>query len=156
MTKLLRNALKFQDGTILESRHRHDYQCYAGLCVDGGLDYLRRAGKATMPVEDISLDTDSPWEDIREGFQWGSYGKDGKEPLHYIKLKDMEVGHIKAILKTQYQVPEYIREVFYKELEHRGELHWGYREILDTLCIENQLQDYKEDWLMTMLKTIKG
>ena len=120
MSKIIRNAVKFQDGTIIESRHRHDFKCYAGLCVDGGLDYIRRVGTAEMPVEDISVYTDSPGEDIREGFSWGSYGKNGDEPLHHIKLKDMTTSHIEAILRTQHHISEYVRQMFYKELEGRG------------------------------------
>jgi len=32
---------------------------------------------------------------------WGTYGKDGKQPLKYIPLDDMDSGHIEAVLKTQ-------------------------------------------------------
>ena len=122
MSKILRNAVRFSDGTIIESHHRHDFKCYAGLCVDGEVDYLRRVGIAEMLVEDISVYTDSPWEDIREGFSWGSYGKNGDEPLHHIKLKDMTTSHIEAVLKTQQHISSEIREVFSKELKGRETL----------------------------------
>ena len=32
---------------------------------------------------------------------WGTYGKDGKQPLKFITIESMESSHIEAILKTQ-------------------------------------------------------
>lgn len=100
------------------SRFRHDYtvcKCHAGSSpqanIDGGLSYFRRSGDLT----ETSLTDQNTFEEIREGFEWGSYGKDGKGKLEYIKLKDMEIGHINAILKTQ-NLNEHIRELFLKEL----------------------------------------
>ena len=56
---------------------------------------------------------------IREHFSWGSRGKLGDEPLHYIILKDMEDSHISAILETQTHIQDYIRKVFEDELKFR-------------------------------------
>lgn len=44
--QLLRNRLQSPDGTILESKHRHDYVCHLDkngkmYFLDGGLDYAR-------------------------------------------------------------------------------------------------------------------
>ncbi len=51
MKKLIRNAIQTPDGTILESRHIHDYVCHTDknghyYAVDGGLSYLKRIGLA--------------------------------------------------------------------------------------------------------------
>lgn len=123
MRQLLRNAIKTPDGTILESRHRHDYRRYIDAngetyMVDGGLEYIRRSVNEE-PVEELDIYTDDPHEVIREGFTWGSYGRDGNTPLHYIKLKDLTEEHIQAILRTQNQLPDYIRKVFEDELKWR-------------------------------------
>lgn len=41
-------------GTVLESKHRHDFvACRCGNFVDGGLDYLRRGGNPD-DLEDLS------------------------------------------------------------------------------------------------------
>lgn len=45
--KIIRNSLKCKNcGEHIESKHRHDYVlCKCGSCaVDGGKEYLRRAG----------------------------------------------------------------------------------------------------------------
>lgn len=103
----------------LISRHRHDYavcKCKAGgASVDGGLAYLKRRGS----YKDTSLTDQNTFEEIREGFEWGSYGKDGKGKLRYVKLKDMEIGHINAILKTQ-NLQEHIRVLFLEEFFERN------------------------------------
>ena len=101
MTRLIYNAIKTPDGTILESEHRHDYKAHTdanGLeyMVDGGLDYLRRS---TNPAEELSLYDDQSHEVQRQYLKWGSYGKDGKQPLRRIKIADMETSHIEAVLR---------------------------------------------------------
>lgn len=125
MSNILRNAIITPDGTVLESRHRHDYVTYIDLegnfsMVDGGLSYLRRGG---MIKEDISLTIESDFNDIREGFCWGTKGLKGDKPVNYIPLKDLETSHIIAILDTQYHLPDRIRYVMVKELEYRGEVY---------------------------------
>ena len=41
---------------------------------------------------------------VRLVFTWGTYGKDGKQPLKRVKLADMSDAHIEAILATQPQI----------------------------------------------------
>ena len=54
---LTRNAIKcLQCNTVLESKHRHDYQtCYCSnrVFVDGGYDYSRVSGKDFNLIEDL-------------------------------------------------------------------------------------------------------
>lgn len=47
INRIIRNAARCKKcGTLLESKHRHDYvACPCGNAVDGGLNYLRRAGE---------------------------------------------------------------------------------------------------------------
>lgn len=124
--RLLRNAIKTPDGTILESHNRHDYIEYEDTIsgetyiVDGGLDYIRRSVNLSQP-EVLDLYENDPHEKIREGFSWGSYGPNGDQPLHYIFLKDMTTEHINAIIDNGYARAPFIRKVFGDELEYRND-----------------------------------
>ena len=126
--KLLVNAWKTPDGTVLESRHRHDYVYYTDsvtgedIFVDGGIDYIR-VGTSGSPdsLYFVGCYTSDPQEEIREKFSWGSYGIDGKQPKHYIFLKDMTTQHIRAILETQHHIKgTVVEQVFKNELEYRN------------------------------------
>jgi hypothetical protein len=121
---LVRNAIQTPDGTILVSRNRHDYKSHTDAngktyVVDGGLDYIR----ASVHEDQISLavyDTDEFWL-VRESVEWGTYGKDGDQPLSYVKLSDMDTAHIEAVLETQQLfIRPVIRKAMELELEHRG------------------------------------
>ena len=122
MSKILVNAWKCPDGTILESRHRHDFVSYTdaegrSYFVDGGTEYQRISGEGLEFVG--CYDTD-PHEKIREVFSWGSYGKDGKQEKRYILLKCLTDQHIDAILRTQYHVRDTpIEKVLKDEQEYR-------------------------------------
>jgi hypothetical protein len=122
--RIVSNRIRTPDGTILESMHRHDYRTYVdanGLeyMVDGGLDYLRRNVHENAPAEELSVYADAPHVEIREAFKWGTRGKDGKQPLKYVPLKDLTTDHIQAILKTQDHIQQYIRNIFLDEMIFR-------------------------------------
>ena len=127
MTKarIVSNCIRTPDGTILESMHRHDYKTYVdanGLeyMVDGGLDYLRRNVHDDAPYIELSVYSDDSHDVIRDVFKWGTRGKDGKQPLTYVPLKNLTTEHIEAILETQDHIQEYIRNIFLDELEFRN------------------------------------
>ena len=99
---LILNALRTPDGTVIQSRHRHDYVTYTDAngktyMVDGGLDYLRR--NVHQDQVDLSLYDDQPHEVQRVVLTWGTYGINGDQPLSYIRIADMETGHLEAVLK---------------------------------------------------------
>jgi len=48
---------------------------------------------------------------------WGTYGKDGKQPLKYVVLDDMESSHIEAVLKIK--VNPLLRKTLEKILRNR-------------------------------------
>jgi hypothetical protein len=123
---IIRNQIETPDGTILTSHDRHDYKTHRDeitheiYMVDGGRDYLRRSIN-NIPAKEQSVTSEDDFELQREAFTWGSYGPNGDQPKHYIKLKDMSASHISAILKTQRQIKgTYVEDLFLKELQYRG------------------------------------
>lgn len=123
--KVLVSGMICPDGTVLYSRHRHDYKEHVDaitgewMMIDGGVDYVKSSVN-NIRAEYISLTTESPHMEIREHFGWGSYGKDGTEPLHEILLKDMEDSHIEAVLRTQSHISPHITKLFEDELIFRN------------------------------------
>lgn len=123
MTNVVYSALRTPDGTILESRHRHDYVTHTDAngktyMIDGGLEYVRSS--ANGDEEYITVTLDDGHDTVREAVTWGTYGKNGDQPLHYKKLKDMDTEHIQACLDTQRLYPQY-RTAFENELEYRND-----------------------------------
>lgn len=125
MSDIVYNAMETPDGTVLESRHRHDYQTHTDqngeeYMVDGGKAYLRRSVNK-VPAKDLSLRLDDPHKDIREAVTWGTYGKDGKQPLRYVTIKEMTAEHILAVINTQRLAP-FMYTILKYELEYRKTL----------------------------------
>ena len=132
MNRLLRNAIQTPDGTILESRHRHDYKEYEDAngwvyVVDGGLDYIRRTINKNEPATDLSLTEDVLHSIVREFVTWGTYGKAGDQPLSYIAIADMETEHLEAVLDTQKNMYPQVRDLMQAELEQRNEYIYSSR-----------------------------
>jgi len=102
MSELIRNAIKTPDGTILESKHRHDYKVYTDAngkeyMVDGGLAYVRRS--ANGDEIDLCLYDDEPHMVQCQILKWGSRGINGDQPMRWIAIADMDTAHIEAVLK---------------------------------------------------------
>lgn len=144
---ILINRIQTPDGTILTSRHRHDYVTYVdknGLeyMVDGGTAYLRRIVhtptyniiqrilmffgvrfKDNVTYKELSIyyNENTPIETIREHFKRGGRGKSGKETVTYVKLKDMSDNWIKAVIEYEERLrPENPTIPWFKqELEYR-------------------------------------
>jgi len=121
--KIIKSEMRTPDGTILRSRNRHDYVTYMDkngkeYMLDGGLDYVRSS--ANGDEEFLTVTTDSPHDEIREAVLWGTYGKEGDQPLSFIKLLDMETAHIQAVIQTVQGIYPQYREAMINELEFRG------------------------------------
>lgn len=103
------------------SRHKHDYTtCSCGqLSIDGGSSYLKRNSNHYV---DTSLSSEDDFDKIRNEFEWGTRGVDGKQQLEYIKLKDIEITHIESILATQFWLAKEIKNIFKKELDIRTKI----------------------------------
>ncbi len=121
--KLIRNAIQTPDGTILQSRSRHDYQMYIDAngkhyMVDGGLDYIRCSAHSDQV--DMSVTLDDPHEEVREACTWGTYGINGDQPLTYVKLKDMSTEHIQACIYSVRAMYPQIKTAMENELKYRS------------------------------------
>jgi len=124
MNRLLRNVIQTPDGTILESRTRHDYKEYEDAngwvyVVDGGLDYIRRTANKYEPATNLNLTEDMPHFMVRDHVTWGTYGISGDQPLFYIAIADMSDGHLQAVLDTQKNMYPQIRDLMKAEIEYR-------------------------------------
>lgn len=121
--KLIQNALRTPDGTVLQSHHRYDYKTHIDAItgkkymIDGGLDYIRRSAWGDEEV--LTLYSDSAHSVQRDCITWGSYGKNGDEPLKYLTIAEMSDEHIKAVLTKCNPYP-IIRDCMVEELKHRG------------------------------------
>lgn len=125
MTALVYNAIRTPDGTVLESKHRHDYNVYVDkngkeYMVDGGLDYTRRNVYDDAPYQELSVYLTDGHDKVREVVKWGTYGKDGNQPLSYILLKDMSTEHIQACLDNVKTMHPAYKESFKEELKLRS------------------------------------
>lgn len=120
--KLIRNAIQTPDGTVLQSRYRHHQVEYTDkngkwYMVDGGLSYGRRSANGDEKL--LYLYDDEPHEIQRDVIVWGTYGKDGDQPLKYITVAEMETSHIEAVLRDCNPI-DVIKNCLVKELEERN------------------------------------
>ena len=155
MSNIVRNALQTPDGTVIESRHRHDYVTHVDAngheyMVDGGLDYIRRSSNGDEI--DLTVTLDDPHEVVREALTWGTYGPNGDQPLSYIKLCDMETDHIRACLKNTPNMYPQFRIAMENELKHRGQtLLDMFSELGETMAEARKEYELKVDlWWQTL------
>jgi len=155
MSNIIRNALQTPDGTIIESRHRHDYQTHTDAngreyMVDGGLDYVRRS--AHGDETDLTVTLDDPHVVVREALTWGTRGPNSDQPLTYVKLSDMESDHIQACLKNVPGMYPQFRTAMENELKHRGDtLLDMFSELGESIAeARNQYEGELELWWQTL------
>lgn len=111
-------------GEILISKYTHDFvTCSCGsLSVYGGQDYLKRCYNNDRDVLELSLYQSSPWEEIRPNVFRGSYGADGKQPLTWIALCDIDNEYLDNLIKYKednYQTQDVHYWAYCKEKEYR-------------------------------------
>ena len=119
---LIRNAIRTPDGTVLESRTRHDYREHVDAngktyMIDGGLDYVRCSAHDDQVFVGVYLEDGH--EAVREALTWGTFGKNGDEPYRQVTLSEMSNAHIQACLDTQHRMYAQIRTAMENELQYR-------------------------------------
>lgn len=126
--KLVVNKWKCKDGTILNSRSRHDFVDHYDAkgeyyMVDGGLSYIHHTGN----MECMCVYSTDSHDKIRDNFEWTSYGKTGRDPAKTNLLKNLDTDHISAIIETQVHLSDHILDVFKNELIYRTGVKNGTR-----------------------------
>lgn len=117
------NSIKTPDGTILISKQSRDYQEH--LDANGEIYFIGEDRVGTIgslnrvSAVDLCIFDDDDHKNIRQGFYWGTYGRDGVQPVQYLPLKDLETDHIEAIINTQKQLPTWRINIFKNELNFR-------------------------------------
>lgn len=107
------------------SRSVHDYKtcgCENEAMVDGGNEYARYGAVDMSKITKITYTTDDPFDLLREFVSWGSYGKDGNQPLKYIKLKDMTDEHLRAVIVYP-RGAKWIKDLMKQEIDYREEFN---------------------------------
>jgi len=121
--RLIRNSFQTPDGTVIESRYRHDYVTHTDAngeeyVVDGGLCYVR-CSVNDEPAKDLCLYDTELHKVQRDVLTWGTYGKNGDEPFKLKKISEMTTNHIKAVLKECHPC-QVRRACMLQELINRG------------------------------------
>lgn len=133
---ILYNAIRCPDGTVIESKHQHDFVMHKQMdgreyFVDGGREY-QRIGFSDKGFTNLMVTTESPHENIREVFTWVSCldAAGNRLPVYVTRyLKDLGDNHVKALVKyTKEGYPEYIKKIMRDEFEFR-ELVWNWNEL---------------------------
>lgn len=124
---LLVNSIQTPDGTILVSRHRHDFVKHLDAVtnteyiIDGGGDYLRWIPGGDY--KDLSVYSDDPHEKIRKGVERGGRGINGDEPLTYVTLDKINDAWLAAIItyEEEHRPGNFYLPIYRKEVEYRKE-----------------------------------
>ena len=126
---IIQNAVKIIEDKdnpfYLVSSHRHDFKTYnlkggTYISVDGGTEYIRRVGDLESKGGgwiDWSLDSNDNIRIVREKLLWGHYPLNPTPKncsLKYSLIKDLQLDHLKAIVKTQKNInPIHLKVIKY-------------------------------------------
>jgi hypothetical protein len=114
--QLLLSRMKTPDGTILTSKHVHDYVTHLDkngdtYMLDGGNEYQRYSVN-DEPMEDLSIYSDSPFEEIRKYITRGTFDTNGNRV--YLTLEEMTDEHL--LNATMYNLLEDMKYNIYNKL----------------------------------------
>lgn len=99
---------------VIESLHRHDFRtCSCGsVSVDGGNEYLRRLYNSPNDYYELSIDSEQPFEIVRQFAYRTGYGKLGTPDYGTFRrtiLNEMTDDHLQAALDYVYLTHGYNR-----------------------------------------------
>ena len=126
--EILVNKWQTPDGTILHSKHVHDFVGHRDKItkeeyfIDGGNEYVRMSINK-IPMKSLCLYTDSPFEEIRKNYGRMAFNEETKKH-YYVLLKDMSDEHLINAINYNYEHGygftcktniQYIRELMYRK-----------------------------------------
>jgi len=124
MRQIVYNAIKcLECGETIVSRSQHDYvtcECPNEAMVDGGNEYERYGADDMTMIEPKYVYADDDFEIVRKYATRGSRGVDGKQPLTWIAICDMEDDHLQAVL--DYGGAGWHLDIIRKEIDYRASL----------------------------------
>ena len=85
--------------------------------VDGGNDYLRYGAVDFSKIESVAVFADMPHSVVRLYATRGGRGKDGKQPLTWVRICDMNDDWLEAVL--DYGGAEWHLNIIRNEIEYR-------------------------------------
>ena len=113
-------------GEVLVSEHRHDYKtcsCPNETMIDGGNEYVRFGGKDLSKVEVFTVFDTDDFKFVRRYATRGGRGVDGKQPLTWTKLCNMNDEWLQAVLDYYTEGTENPHlTLIRKEIEYRKKL----------------------------------
>jgi len=104
----------------LVSYYRHDFKtcsCPNQAMADGGTAYLRYGAADMKKIKIRAVYADDPFEIVRQHATRGGRGKDGKQPLTWVPLCEMNDDWLEAVL--DYGGADWHIDLIRKEIEYR-------------------------------------
>jgi hypothetical protein len=95
--------------------------CDNKTMLDGGTEYQRYGGKVLKHV-DLSgtIYLTDGFEKCRIAPIWGSYGKDGTDPIKYMSVSEMDTEHLGTVIKEMgHRIEKWRLDLMKQELEQR-------------------------------------
>lgn len=137
---LIAKRIKTPDGTLLWSRHRHDYVSHIDkitgceYVLDGGNEeysWSRNLSNNNCPYENLFVYSTDDFEEVRKVMLRGTNGKNGNEDFKFVPLCEMSNEWILNVIEyiqniephiTDYESitnQEVFLELYHKELDYR-------------------------------------
>lgn len=124
MRQIIHNSIKcLECEEVLVSFTPHDYKtcsCPNQAMVDGGTLYERYGAMDLDKIEKRYIYEDDDFEEVRRYAYRGSRGKDGKQPLTWIAICDMDDDYLQAVL--DYGGAGWHIDIIRKEIDYRASL----------------------------------
>lgn len=111
---VLFSYVKCPDGTELV--YRGEEVCHFD---NSGILYSLKGLVCTPPLKVHRIYLDSPHRVLRKYCVWGNRGLEGRDPLQFVPVRELDTDHIEAIIRGGYG-GDYMLNVLSTELEYRN------------------------------------